>query len=215
MVHGGDDRARRQEQKRLEKSVCEQMEHGPAIGRNTGGGEHVTKLGTGGIRNHTFDVVLEQRNRCGKERGGRTDKGDKAERDGRLFKQGRCAAHQKHTGRHHRRGMDQRGDRCWTLHRVGQPCVQNKLRRFAHRANKQQQTQRRQNIDIVACEHKCLARKGGRGGKHGIEIQRTKNMENAVNTERKPEIAHAVDDKRLDRGGIGRRLVVPKPDQQV
>ena len=44
VVHGVDDRARAEEQQRLEEGVGEQMEHRRAVGADAGGEEHVAQL---------------------------------------------------------------------------------------------------------------------------------------------------------------------------
>ena len=73
-----DHRAGAEEQQRLEEGMGEEMEHRRAIGRDAGGGEHVAQLRAGRIGDHALDVVLEQADRGGEERGGGADEGDKA-----------------------------------------------------------------------------------------------------------------------------------------
>ena len=58
------------------------------------------------------------------ERGGGADEGHERQRVGRVFKQRRHSRTQEHAGRHHGRGVDQRGDRRGAFHRVGKPGVQ-------------------------------------------------------------------------------------------
>ena len=44
--------------KRLEKRVGKEMEHRCVIGADAGGKKHVSELGTGGVSDDLFDVVL-------------------------------------------------------------------------------------------------------------------------------------------------------------
>ena len=53
---------------------------------------------------------------------------------------------------------------------------------------------------------KVLPAMRGRGGEHGGEIQRAEDVEDAEDAQREAEIADAVDDEGLDRGGVGRGL---------
>ena len=52
-------------------------------------------------------------------------------------------------------------------------------------------------------------------GEDRVEIDRAEQHEHAEDAEREAEVADAVDDERLDRRGIGRRLLVPEADQQI
>ncbi len=51
--------------------------------------------------------------------------------------------------------------------------------------------------------------------KYRLVINRASHQEHGENAEREAEIAHAVDDERLDRGGVRLRFVVPEADQQI
>ena len=53
------------------------------------------------------------------------------------------------------------------------------------------------------------------GGEDRFEIDRAEQHEDAEDAEREAEVADAVDDEGLDRGGVGRRLLVPEADQQI
>ena len=126
---------------------------------------------------------------------------------GRQLEQRRQPRHHEHAGGHHGGGVDERGDRRRALHGVGQPGVQQELRRLAHRAHEQQQTDDRQRVDVQAQEVKGLADEARRLREDGVEIDRAGEREDRENAERKAEIADAVDDEGLDRGRIGFRLV--------
>ena len=148
MVHPVDDRARAQKQHRLEKRVGQQVEHGDRVDTHARGHEHIAQLRAGRIGNHTFDVVLHKAHGGGKERRQRADIDDKHLGLWCEFKERRHPANQKHARGHHGGGVDQGGHRRWAFHRVGQPGVQKELRRFAHRADEQQEGQKVGGVPI-------------------------------------------------------------------
>ncbi len=124
-----------QEQQRLERGMGKEMEHASAIGADALGGEHVAELRAGRIGDHPLDVVLDQADGRGEEGGGGADDRDDAKRDGRKLEQGRKPRDHEHAGRDHGRGMDQGRDRGRAFHGVGEPGVEQKLRRLAHRSH--------------------------------------------------------------------------------
>ena len=83
----------------------------------------------------------------------------------------------------------------------------------------------RQTTVIAPCAVVGLAEDGERdllafGDRRGIgedrvEVDRGEEEEDAEDAEREAEIADAVDDEGLDRGGVRRRAVIPEADQQV
>ncbi len=50
---------------------------------------------------------------------------------------------------------------------------------------------------------------------HRVELDRIEDEIDRHDTEREAEIAHAIDDKGLDRRGVGRRLFVPEADEKI
>jgi hypothetical protein len=75
----------------------------------------------------------------GEDRGERADDGDRLHRRGRQHEQRIRARHHVNARRDHGRSVDERGNRRGTFHRVGQPDVERKLRRFAAGSDEQQQ----------------------------------------------------------------------------
>ena len=71
---------------------------------------------------------------AGEQRGERADPRDDGHRVAARLEERVRAGDDEHAGRHHRRGVDQRGDRRRAFHRVGQPEVQRELRALADRA---------------------------------------------------------------------------------
>ena len=137
VMHRMDDRARAEEQQRLEEGVREQVEDAEAVAADAERDEHVAKLRTGRIGDDALDVVLHEADRRGEERRRRADHRHDGERRRREFEQRRQPRHHEDAGRHHRRGMDERRDGRRAFHRVRQPGVQQELRRLAHRAHEQ------------------------------------------------------------------------------
>ena len=72
-------------------------------------------------------------------RGDRADPRDDGERVRRGLDEKADAHQHVNAGGHHRRGVDQRGDRRRAFHRVRQPDVQRELRGLADRAAEDQQ----------------------------------------------------------------------------
>ena len=91
MVHGHDDRTRRQEQQGFEESVRKQMEQGHLIGRSPQPHHHIAQLRQGRISYHPFDVVLDQTHQTHEKRGGRPHGQNHVERHIAQFKQRRHA----------------------------------------------------------------------------------------------------------------------------
>ena len=133
----------------------------------------------------------------------------------RQLEQRRQPRHHEHAGGHHGGGMDQRGDRRRAFHGVGQPGVQQELRRLAHRAHEQQQADQRERVRLPAEGWNGLARQRRRLREHGVEIDRADQHEQRKDAEPEAEVADPVDDEGLDRRRIGFRLVIPDPDQQI
>jgi hypothetical protein len=88
--------------------------------------------------------------------------------------------------------------------------VQQELRRLAHRAHEEEQAHGGERIDIPAQEMEAFAGKRRRLGENRVEIDCAGEIENRENAQRKAEVADAIDDESLDRGGIGFRAVIPK-----
>ena len=115
----------------------------------------------------------------------------------------------------HRRRVDQRRHRGRPLHRIGQPGVQAKLCRLAHRADEQQKAQHRHRVEAVPQEPDRAPRHLRCRGKDFGNRNRVEHQIGAENPEHEAQIADAVDDEGLDRRGIGRWLAEPEPDQQI
>ena len=111
--------------------------------------------------------------------------------------------------------MDQGRHRCWAFHRVGQPRVQEELRRFAHSADEQQESDDFDSGQLVNAplqHHVSLLRNHG---KDFFELNRAEHKEDGHNAQGKAEIADAVDDKGFNLRVIGRALVIPKANQEI
>ena len=215
VMHRDDDRAGAKEQQRLEEGVGEEMEDAERIAADAERDEHVAELRAGRIGDDALDVVLHEAD--GRREKGRraADEGDEGERGGRLLEQRREPRHHEDAGGHHGRRVDQGGDGRRALHRVRQPGVEQELRRFAHRAHEQQEAGDRHRVQVGAEDVNRRMRKSRRGGENLVEADRTGQLENEEDAEQEAEVADAVDDEGLDRGGVGGGLLVPESDQQV
>ena len=111
--------------------------------------------------------------------------------------------------------MDQRRDRRRPLHGVGQPGMQEELRRLAHGADEQQQADQGQGIDGKAEEFDRGSDVIGGRGENGVEIDRIENQKHRHDTEHEAEVADPVHQEGLDRRRAGRRPLVPEADQQI
>ena len=187
VMHGEDHRAGAEEQQRLEEGVREQVEHADRIGADAHGDEHVAELRAGRIGDDALDVVLHQADGRREHGRGGADEDDEALRIRREFEQRRQPRHHEHAGGHHGRRMDQRGDRRRAFHGVGQPGVQQELRRLAHRAHEQQQADERQRVGMPAEERHGLADQRGRLRKDGVEIDRADQANSAKMPSAKPK----------------------------
>ena len=74
--HGVDHGACAQEQQGFKEAVGHQVEDTGGISRNTKGEEHVSQLGTGGVRDNPFNVVLHAADGGCKERRTGTNDGN-------------------------------------------------------------------------------------------------------------------------------------------
>ena len=135
---------------------------------------------------------------------------------GRQLEQRRQARHHEHAGGHHGRGMDQRRDRRRALHGVGQPGVQQELRRLAHRAHEQQQAQHGQRVALVAEElhRSCRPRRARRANTASKPIvPNTTKMPKMPSA--KPKSPTRLTTKALIAAALAVGLLVPEADQQV
>src|SRR4029077_12583442 len=62
---------------------------------------------------------------------------------------------------------------------------------------------------------KALAGQRRRLRENGVKIDGSGEIEHRENAERKAEIADAIDEKSLDRSGVGFGAVIPESDQQI
>ena len=152
VVHRDDRRARAEEEQRLEARVRHQVEDSARIVGHAERDRHVAELRQRRVRDDALDVVLDDAQDPEKQRAGRADHGDEAQCGvGELEQRAHPRDHED-AGRHHRRRVDQRGDRGRALHRVGQPHVQRNLRRLAHRADEQADADHRHQRPLRAAQ---------------------------------------------------------------
>ena len=144
MLHAMNDRARAEEEQRFEEGVCDEMEDSRHICTNSQRRDHEAELRDGGICQHTFDIVLCDRNRRGEYRRERADECHDGHRRWVKADEREHADDRVHTRRHHRRGMDHGADGRRTFHRVWQPDMQRELCRFTNCTDEEQQADQAQ-----------------------------------------------------------------------
>jgi hypothetical protein len=96
----------------------------------------------------------------------------------------------------------------------GSQVCRQELRRLAHRADEQQQAdsgERHPSCRAHAEEGRWSCRSCPGPAKIGVESTSSRTPEHAEDAEREAEIADAVDDEGLDRGGIGLGFLYQKP----
>ena len=128
VVHADDHRTGSQEQQRFEERMRHQVEDRRAISRGAERHGHVAELRERGIRHDALDVVVDDTEEAHEERGRGADDEHERERDLTLLEQRREARHHEDAGGHHRRGVNERRNRCRAFHRIWQPDVQRHLR---------------------------------------------------------------------------------------
>mmetsp|Transcript_15026 Transcript_15026/g.35416 ORF Transcript_15026/g.35416 Transcript_15026/m.35416 type:complete len:1189 (-) Transcript_15026:477-4043(-) len=213
MVHADDDRARAQEQQRLEEGMGHQVEDGHRVGRRAEGHGHVAELGQRRIRHHALDVVLDDAEEAHEQRRDRADHHDEVQRGVAQLEQRRHARHHEDAGRHHRRGVDQRGNRRWAFHRIRQPDMQRELGRLAHRTDEQADAGNAQQGPVRAREdHLGQDLRLGKG--LGV-IQRAAKGQQQADAQDEAEVADPVHQEGLHVGEDRGRLFVPEADQQI
>ena len=112
------------------------------------------------------------------------------------------------TGGDHGRGVDQRGDRGWTRHRVGKPCLQRQLCGFTHSTT--QQHQRCPPQHVVACFEVRW-----RQFHHFAEVQRAQFVVENEQRESEEDVTHAGHDERFHGRCAILRIGVVETDQEV
>ena len=217
VVHTDNGATRRQEQQGFKEGVGHDVEHRHGIGGRTQSHGHITQLRQGGIRNHALDVVLNHAQETHKQGGNRADHHNDRQRGAAHFVNRRHARHHEQARRNHRRSVNQCGNRGRTFHRIGQPDVQRELRRFTHRAHKQQQagygnqrpfhTGEKLDGGILYVgqigEYVLIAQAAAEIGKHQAD------------TEQKAEVADAVDQKGFQVGKNRARTFEIETDQKI
>src|SRR5665213_996703 len=205
---GVDDGASGKEEKSLEEGMRDEVEDGSRVGRDTAAEEHEAELGNSGVSEHALDVVLDQRNRGGKQRRGRAHNRHYAERKGRVIEEDTRAGNHVYAGRDHGGGVDERGDRCGTFHGVGQPDIERKLRALSGRAEKQTKRDGGEHTTLPGRACGQLRRDLAEG--QGAEVRQQKK-----DSDEKAEVADAVHDESFFAGICGRVLLKIEADEQI
>ena len=200
-----DHDAGRHEEQRLEEGVRHQVEDRVAVGSDPGREEHVADLRHRRVRDHALDVPLHERDDTGHEQRDRAEDRSEVLHIGCCLEDRTRADQEVDARRHHRRGVDERGDRSRALHRVGKPGVKRNLGGLRYCAAEQPQRdevhgRRRQRVDVF---------------EHAQVLQGARLPDEQHEAERERRVADRVHHECLLGGGDRFRLVVPEPDQQI
>ncbi len=205
-----DDRAGSKKQQRLEECVCVEVEDTGGVGPHPHRQEHVAELRHRRVGQHALDIVLDEADRSRHQRGRDADPGDDLERHRRVREEDGVAANHVHARGDHRGRMDQGGDGRWPLHGVRQPHMQRQLGRLAGGADEQEERGDRHHAHAERLGRPLRGRR-----RHGLEVQAVEGHEDQEHPEDEPEVADAVDDKRLLASVRRRLLRVVEADEQV
>ena len=111
--------------------------------------------------------------------------------------------------------MDQRRHGRWSFHRVGQPSVQEQLRRFTHSADEQQEGKQVGGIPICPKEMQLRLRQLRGRRKHIIHFDAVSHIKQPEYTQGKAKITDTVNNKRLDGRSTRTGFFVIESDQQI
>ena len=126
-----------------------------------------------------------------------------------MAEQHGIASNHVHARRHHRRRMDERGDRRGAFHRVGQPDKQRNLRGLARGADKEQQRN-----DGYGAE-RLLGTERSHFSRDFLKVERSELREDEQDAENESPIADPVDDEGF-LAGVGRGLLlIPEANQEI
>jgi hypothetical protein len=208
-VHRVDHRAGREEQQRLERGVGEHVEQAAAeaVLAERQPREHVGELRDRGVREHPFEVVLDERQHGPEEHGDRGDDGHDRQGPVRLGEHREHAGDQIDAGYHHRRGVDERRRGGGAGHGVGEPHVERELRGLPHGAAEQEERAGEQE-GVRDLPRLRAVKDGGDVGRADREDQRE-------DAEGERHVAHPGRDERLVRGVHVFLLLPPESDDQV
>ena len=208
VMAGENHRTRRQEQQRFKERVSHQMENRRVPCLHAQREEHVANLAHGRVGENAFDVGLHQRGEARQYQGDRPDDPDQMQHFRRHQEQTVGTGDQVDAGGDHGRGVDQRGNRRRTRHRIGKPRLQRQLGGFTDRAAEQHQRRPLQRGTAVS---KVLRRQLN----HFAEVEGTQFVVEDEQREGEEHVADASHHKRFHRCGAVLRIGVVETDQQV
>src|SRR5579863_5413673 len=106
--------------------------------------------------------------------------------------------------------MDESGNGRGALHRIGEPDVERKLRRFSAGSNKKKK-RRGRDVAFAGQAESMLVREAG----YIDEAQRSTEPRDKKHSENKSRVADAVDDEGLVRCVTGRLALEVETDEQI
>ena len=189
--------------------MCHKVKHRCVKRANTAGEKHVSQLRNCRRRQNLFDIPLSdpdcRRNQCGE----RSHPCNDVHHVGGQNKNTAHAHDHVHARGHHRRRVDEGGNRRRTRHRIGQPNIKRNLRRFAARADKQTQTGQSDR------PHEPALRTRGHARRQIDIIERVERVEQNENADQKTGVTDAIGDKGLHSRRSLLRIGKPEANEKV
>ena len=212
-MHDGADA---EEERGLEEGVSEGVVRGALRRQEPESGEHEAQLRDGGVTHDSLDVEDRHLDGRGPEGRDRAAPGDEGQGHLGFVRREKWvhAGDEVDACRHHRRGVDQGGDGRGAFHRVGEPDVEEDLGRLAEGADREEEGDDLDDPgagDGVAAGVDALLDHL----EEGSQFERPEGDEDGHDAEDEAEVADAVDDEGLLRGGDGLLALVEVADQQV
>ena len=207
-AHRRDHRAGGHKEQRLEEGVGHHVEEAADVGGGADAHNHVTDLRHRRVGDHALEVGHHEADAAGYQQRQRTD--DRADRCRRWrpLEEHVEAADQIDASGDHCCGVDQRADRCWAFHRVGEPSLERNLRRLGEGADEDQQHRDHQLRRILL--KGCVG-----AGEELAVVEHAHRLEEEERSEHEADVADDVDHEGLDAGRRGRVAAVPVGDQHV
>ena len=179
------------------------------VGAGADGHDHVADLRHRRVGDDPLEVAHHEPDRAGHEQRHRADDHPDRRRGARELEERVQARDEVDAGGHHRRRVDERGDRGGALHRVREPRVQRDLRALGEAPDEDEHEPRREVAVPVRAERLL-------GDGEGLEeVHRARVAQQEERAEDEADVADDVDDEGLDARGGRRLAAVPERDQQV
>src|SRR5437762_1942472 len=190
-MHSMNHAAGAEEHQSLEEGVCHHMEYAYDKRTDAASHEHETELRHSRVCQHLLDIVLSDPDRSSEDGGCRSYQSHHQHHCFRVLENDVRPSDHVQPGSNHCRGVNQRGHRSWTGHRIAQPNVQWQLRGLAAGSDEQSERNPRKNSPVTEdfhWERPCLC-------KYRRVLCRAKGRDDGKDGERKSEVTNTIRDE--------------------